>query len=217
LRNIAGMVSLLQRRYGESLDQRASDWLNRIVKNVNREMEMINDLLELSRIKTRRQPFTYVDLNEVIDQIIEELSFELEAKGGQIVIRNKLPTLYCERGRIKQLFQNLIDNAIKYSKPDEPPYIEIGYEEREEDHLFYVKDNGIGIKDEDKERIFHVFRRARTSEAAKVDGKGVGLATVKRIVEVYGGEVWVESEYGKGSTFFISLPKSLRRAGDERQ
>ena len=217
LRNVVGIATLLMRRYGDSLDERAKDWLLRIMRNVNREMEMINDLLELSRIKTRRQPFSYVDLNELIDQIIDEFSFELEAKGGRVVIKDTLPTLFCEKNRIKQLFQNLIDNAIKYSKPDQPPYIEIGYREREDDHLFYVKDNGMGIKEEDKEMIFHVFRRVQSSETSKIDGKGVGLATVKRIVETYNGDIWVESEYGKGSTFFISLPKSLGGRGDELQ
>jgi signal transduction histidine kinase len=209
LRNIAGMTSMLMRKYSDSLDEKAKDRLSRIMKNVDREMELINELLELSRIKTRRQPFSTVDLNEVIEQVIEELSYDLETRGGQVVVKDRLPTIYCERNRFKQLFQNLIDNALKYSKEDMPPLIEIGFQERDGDYLFYVKDNGIGIRKEDKERIFHIFRRVQSPEASKVEGKGVGLAAVKRIVEAYGGDIWVESKYGEGSTFFISMPKTI--------
>jgi len=217
LRNIAGMASMLMRRYADSLDEKGKDRLFRIMKNVEREQELIAELLELSRIKTRRQPFSSVDLNEVVEQVIDELSYDIESRGGTAIIKDRLPTIYCERNRFKQLFQNLIDNALKYSKKDEPPRIEIGFQERDEDYLFYVRDNGIGIRDEDKERIFHIFRRVQSPEASKVEGKGVGLAAVKRIIEAYGGDIWVESEYGRGSTFFISLPKNAGGMGNGRK
>ncbi|HEX29638.1 TPA: HAMP domain-containing protein [Candidatus Poribacteria bacterium] len=217
LRNIAGMASMLMRRYSDSLDEKGKDRLSRIMRNVEKEQELIAELLELSRIKTRRQPFSMVDLNEVVEQVIDELSYDIEAKGGTVLIKDKLPTIYCERSRFKQLFQNLIDNALKYSKEDEPPRIEIGFQERDEDYLFYVKDNGIGIRDEDKERIFHVFRRVQSPQISKVEGKGVGLAAVKRIIEVYGGDIWVESKYGRGSTFFFSLPKNAGGMGNGRK
>ena len=217
LRNIAGMTSILMRRYADSLDEKAKDRLSRIMRNVEREQELIAELLELSRIKTRRQPFSMVDLNEVVEQVIDELSYDIESKGGTVIIKERLPTIYCERNRFKQLFQNLIDNALKYCKEDEPPRIEVGFQERDDDYLLYVKDNGVGIRDEDKERIFHIFRRVQSPQISKVKGKGVGLSAVKRIVETYGGDVWVESEYGRGSTFFISLPKNAGGMGDGKE
>ncbi|HID56222.1 TPA: GHKL domain-containing protein, partial [Candidatus Poribacteria bacterium] len=203
--------------YADSLDEKAKDRLSRIMRNVEREQELIAELLELSRIKTRRQPFSMVDLNEVVEQVIDELSYDIESKGGTVIIKERLPTIYCERNRFKQLFQNLIDNALKYCKEDEPPRIEVGFQERDDDYLLYVKDNGVGIRDEDKERIFHIFRRVQSPQISKVKGKGVGLSAVKRIVETYGGDVWVESEYGRGSTFFISLPKNAGGMGDGKE
>ncbi|MDZ7261879.1 MAG: ATP-binding protein, partial [candidate division KSB1 bacterium] len=209
LRNVAGMAASLIRKYGQNLDQEAKYRLERIQSNVDKEMELIQELLELSRIKTRREKFETVNLPSLIQDIREVFEYQLEEKGIELTWHNSLPTIRCEKNRIKQVFQNLIDNAIKYMGEVAQPRIEIGSTEEKARFTFWVKDNGTGIKKENQQSIFHIFRRGEGSAVAKVPGRGIGLATVKSIVENYDGEIWVESEEGKGSTFYFTLSKGI--------
>ncbi len=213
LRNIAGMADLLVRRHGEKLEQDVKDKLQRIVANVEKESDLIKELLELSRIQSKRQVFEDVDVGALLADVKQTLSHSLDEKKASLTWPEKLPRLRCERNRVKQVFQNLIDNALKYMGPQESPAIDVAWKETVDAHEFSVKDNGIGIRPEDRATVFNVFRRGKDPWAAKVPGKGIGLATVKGIVETYKGEIEVDSEYGKGSTFRFTLAKSALAGG----
>ena len=138
---------------------------------------------------------------------------DFQSRGIQFIVESPLPTLRCEKPRLRQLFQNLIDNAIKYmgdGKPDASAGIRVrricvGADVRDDEVDFYVRDTGAGIDPEDQESIFYVFRRGRSAAVRSVAGKGVGLASVKSIVETYQGNIWVESEVGQGSTFRFTI------------
>lgn len=213
LRNIAGMADLLVRRHGDKLEQDVKDKLQRIVANVEKESDLIKELLELSRIQSKRQVFEEVDVGALLADVKQTLSHTLDEKRASLTWPERLPRLRCERNRVKQVFQNLIDNALKYMGPQESPAIDVGWKETPDTHEFSVRDNGIGIRPEDRATVFNVFRRGKDPWAAKVPGKGIGLATVKGIVETYKGEIEVDSEYGKGSTFRFTLAKSALAGG----
>ncbi|MEK7867727.1 MAG: HAMP domain-containing sensor histidine kinase [Planctomycetota bacterium] len=213
LRNIAGMADLLVRRHGDKLEQDVKDKLQRIVANVEKESDLIKELLELSRIQSKRQVFEEVDVGALLADVKQTLSFTLDEKRVKLSWPEKLPRIRCERNRVKQVFQNLIDNAVKYMGPQEAPEVDVGWKEMPDAHEFSVKDNGIGIRAEDRGTVFNVFRRGKDPWAAKVPGKGIGLATVKGIVETYKGEIEVDSEYGKGSTFRFTFAKSALTGG----
>ncbi len=210
LRNIMGMVDSVTRRYGEGLDEQVKDRLARVRRNAEAEMSLISELLELSRIRTRRHAFTEVDVGDAVREATDRIGEELEAKRIRLVLAERWPVLRCERARLAQVFQNLIDNAVKYMGACDDARIEVGWREEPERYVFHIGDNGMGVAPEDQEKIFYVFRRAK-SAASQAKGKGVGLAAVKAIVETYDGEVWVESEPGKGSTFYFSLAKEHAR------
>jgi signal transduction histidine kinase len=164
---------------------------------------LLNDLLELSRIgRTMNLPET-IPFEEVVKEAVERVRGQLEAKKAQIKIQNNLPTVYGDRVRLVEVIQNLIDNSAKYSSSASTPCIEIGA--REDAHgqnVFFVQDNGIGIDPQFHERIFGLFNKLDI----KAEGTGIGLTLVKRIIEVHGGNIWVESELGKGATFYFTLP-----------
>ncbi len=220
VRNISGIAASIVRKYGESMGDDVKDRLARVQRNAEHELGLIQDLLELSRIKTRRGRFEEVDLGALVKGIGDGLSNQLEEKGIRFKIAENLPTVFCERNRMMQVFQNLIDNACKYMDSNKNPRIEVGFEELDDSYRFFVSDNGIGIREEDQERIFYVFNRVRNPASSQVEGKGVGLSAVKAIVEAYGGEVWVESPpkgTRKGSRFYFTLAKEAlgRETSDE--
>ena len=205
LRNIAGMATMVCMKWRDQMPEEALARLQRIQANVDTETDLINELLELSRIRTRRQQREEVDFRELLEDLGSAFEFDLQQRNISFHILGPMPTLHVERSRMRELFQNLIDNAIKYMGDRRDGRIEIGYEHRGAEHLFHVADNGPGIDPEDKKKIFHVFRRASAASSAKVQGKGVGLAWVKSIVANYQGRLWVESTPGEGSTFFVAL------------
>jgi signal transduction histidine kinase len=179
--------------------------LERIQKNVEAETDLIAELLELSRIKTRRQKMEPVNVVELVSDIEAMLEEDLRTRGISLVVDNTLPTVNCEKARLRQVFQNLIDNAIKYMGDGATREIHVGCTAGTTETEFYVRDTGIGIDAEDLGKVFHVFRRGKNTAAANIPGKGVGLASVKSIIETYNGTIWVESELGKGSTFRFTI------------
>ncbi len=201
LRNIAGMAAMLLMKYSSKFDEDVIHRLERIQKNVEAETDLIAELLELSRIKTRRQKMEMVEIGPLISEL--ESIFENDLRTGQIALiqDNDFPVLKVERARVRQIFQNLIDNAIKYMGDGEKREIHVGCSIRLTEAEFYVRDTGLGIDTEDVSRIFFVFRRGKSSMSRNIAGKGVGLASVKSIVETYGGNIWVESKPAEGSTF----------------
>lgn len=206
LRNIAGMAALLMRNRA-ALDDEMIHRLERIQKNVEVETDLIGELMELSRIKTQRLGMETVDVRNLIEETAGLFEADLRTRQIRLLIEEPLPAINCERTRLRQVFQNLIDNAIKYmgERPGVPREIRIGSIVRPDEVEFFVRDSGIGIAPEDIDRIFHVFRRGANVAAAGVPGKGVGLASVRSIIETYSGTIWVESELGAGSTFRFTI------------
>jgi signal transduction histidine kinase len=206
LRNIAGMAAMLLIKHKDKFNEDVIHRLERIQKNVQVETDLISELLELSRIKTRRQTMEKVDTENIVKDLEGVLEEDLRSKQITMILDTPLPRLTAERARIRQIFQNLIDNAIKYMGEDRlPREIHVGAVIAEAETKFYVRDTGIGIEPEDVDKVFHIFRRGRGAAVQKVPGKGVGLSSVKSIVEMYSGTIWVESKFGEGSTFFFTI------------
>lgn len=213
LRNISGMAAMLLHKNSEAFDDEVVHRLQRIQKNVEVETSLISELLELSKIKTRRQRVETVDLNELVREVADVFEGDFVSRGIQFHVESPLPAVQCEKARLRQLFQNLIDNAVKYmgegtahpQRGHRMKEIRIGAAVREDEASFYVQDTGMGIDAEDKESIFYVFRRGRNAAVRSQPGKGVGLASVKSIVETFHGNIWVESEVGCGSTFRFTI------------
>lgn len=205
LRNISGMASMLLIKHKEKLDEDIVHRIERIQKNAQIETDLISELLELSRIKTRRQLMELVEIAGLVNEIRDVLEDDLRQKRIELIVETHLPTLYCERTRMRQLFQNLIDNAVKYMGESQRREIRIGCAVQAEHAEFYVRDTGIGIDADETNKIFTVFRRGKASAIQNIPGKGVGLAGVKSIVETYDGSVRVESQVGTGSTFFFTI------------
>jgi PAS domain S-box-containing protein len=208
LRNIGGMAAFLKSQYVKCLDETGQNRLDRILSNVAVQNGLIQDLLELSHIKTRRGKLQQTDIHAMLREMADQFSFDLEKKSGRIDLNGEFPVVWCETNRIRQVFQNLFDNAIKYAHPNRPLQIAVIGQQDDGKCRFTVSDNGIGMRKEDTESIFFVFRRVHNAYTAKIEGKGVGLATVKTIVENHGGEIWVESQEGCGSSFIFTLPVS---------
>ena len=208
LRNIAGMAAMLLAKHGASFDPDVVRRLERIQKNVQVETDLIGELLELSRIKTRRQELERVDVAALVADVGGVFEQDLQSRGIALVVDGPLPPLMAEQARVRQVFQNLIDNAIKYmgERPDQPREIHVGSVPGPgAEASFYVRDTGLGIEADDLDKVFHIFRRGRNAAASNVPGKGVGLASVKAIVEMYNGTIWVESTVGQGSTFRFTV------------
>jgi len=205
--SIHGFSTMLLNEYRDKLDEEALHYLDRIQYNINQMERLIQDLLELSRVGQVVNPFENVDVGKIVQTALSELQYQWEEKGIEIVVAPNLPTLYCDRARIVQVFTNLIGNAIKYMGDNPHPRIEIGYKDQGNQHLFFIRDNGIGIDKAYHEKIFDLFYTLK--EVQGVEGTGVGLTIVKRIIENHQGQIWVESEKGKGSTFYFTIPKKL--------
>jgi signal transduction histidine kinase len=220
LRNISGIAGMLLLKHRQSFDPDVIHRLERIEQNVRVETDLIGELLELSRIKTRRGTMEPVDLDQLVRSVAGVFDNDLKSKGIEVTLDSHLPVMLCEQARIRQVFQNLIDNAIKYMGNGAARQIHIGCEQRSGEVEIYVRDTGIGIDPEDIAKVFFVFRRGRNSAAAGVAGKGVGLASVKSIIENYNGSISVESELGRGSTFRFTLstrpcPMTVQNDGDD--
>ena len=180
--------------------------IDRITMAAQKMQELLNDLLELSRIGRVINPPEHLSFSEIIRESLERVQGQLEAKKIDVKVQADLPSVYGDRVRLVEVLQNLIDNAAKFSDMDQDPRIEIGTMESDQkgEATFFVRDNGIGIQPEFQERIFGLFNKLDQN----AEGTGIGLTLVKRIIEVHGGKIWVESELGKGATFYFTLPTS---------
>jgi PAS domain S-box-containing protein len=202
LRMVASYVQLLERRYKGKLDADADDFIAYAVDGATRMQGLINDLLTYSRVGTRGEPFEPTNCSAVLDQTLANLEMTIE-KSGAVVTHDALPTIMADALQLVQLFQNLIGNAIKF-RGEELPRVHVSAEQKENEWIFSVRDNSMGIDPQYAERIFQVFQRLHTR--MEYPGTGIGLAVCRRIVERHGGRIWVESEPGKGSTFYFTMP-----------
>lgn len=206
LRAIVGFLQLFESKYSDKVDRKGRNYIQRTVNASHRMQTLITDLLALSRVNTHGSTFEETDLNNVFKQVKERLQVPIKEKKAQIRCA-PLPSLAVDAGQISTLFMNLISNALKYNTDDHPT-IEIGWCDRQDDICFNIKDNGIGIDPKFYERIFIVFQRLHGRR--EYSGTGVGLTLCKKIVERHGGAIWVESEPGRGTTFFFTLPKERK-------
>jgi PAS domain S-box-containing protein len=206
LRGIQGFAVLLLKRAGERLEHQERHYLERIRKGAERMEELIRDLLEYSRIERITHPWELLSMEQIILQVRMDMEDRIRHTHTELQIEDSLPWVYGDRVRLAQLWANLLSNAIKYVKPGESPVISIGCRKDERYFIFSIRDNGIGISPEFHQKIFGVFNRLHTED--QIEGTGIGLAIVKRIVEFHKGKVWVESAEGEGSTFLFTLPKT---------
>jgi signal transduction histidine kinase len=203
LRSINGFVQLLARRRREVKDEKSEHYTERIVAGVGRMRELIDDLLEYSRVSTRGNLFEPVDCGEIVTEALANLESAID-KSEAAVTCDEFPRVQGDASQLTQLFQNLIGNALKF-RNERAPQIHINAEKRDGVWVFSVRDNGIGIEPQYFERIFHVFQRLHSQQ--EYAGTGIGLAICKKIAERHGGRIWVESEPGKGSTFNFTIPE----------
>jgi PAS domain S-box-containing protein len=204
--SIQGVASRLLQKYGQKLDDKGVVYVNQIRASAGRMEALVTDLLELSQLGSVVSVFRVVSSDEIVKEVASELEERFKGKGIQLIVSEDLPSIYCDRERIYQVFENLLVNAVKFIGNTTNPRIEVGYEDRGAFHQFYVRDNGIGIDPKYHAKIFEMFERLKEVEDEK--GTGLGLAIVDRIVTSHGGKVWVDSEKAKGSTFYFTLQKA---------
>jgi signal transduction histidine kinase len=204
LRMVTNYVQLLSRRYKGKLDPDADDFINFAVDGAIRMWKLINDLLTYSRVGTQAKGLKPTDCENVLKHSLDNLKIAIE-ENEAVITHDPLPTVMGDHLQLGQLFQNLIGNAIKF-RGEEPPRIHISASRNGSGWTFSVRDNGIGIAPEYVERIFVIFQRLHNRE--EYPGTGIGLAICKKIVERHGGDIWVESEVGKGTTFYFTLQVS---------
>jgi PAS domain S-box-containing protein len=202
LRTVASFSQLLAQRYRGRLDADADKYLNLMVGGATRMRQLIHDLLDYSQFAWRQAEFGAVRCEEAFQASLDNLRTAIVESRAQVT-SDPLPEVHGDRRAIQQLFQNLIGNALKFHGP-QPPQVRVTVERRGDEWLFAVRDNGIGIEPQFRERIFTVFQRLHPKE--KYPGTGIGLAICKRIIERHHGKIWVESTPGEGSAFYFSLP-----------
>lgn len=207
LRSIGAFSSLLERKHGGKLDESGKEYLTFIKDAVNRMSALLTDLLDYSKINSQ-QATEWIDMKGIIQTVKSNLNHQLMTTEGDIVMQRKgIPYLKAVPTQMMQLFQNLISNSLKFRKPDENPVVEVAGYAHDGGHVITVKDNGIGIDPQYQDKIFGMFSRLNNKD--KFEGTGIGLATCKKIVQQHGGKIWVESEEGVGSTFYIWMPKKM--------
>jgi PAS domain S-box-containing protein len=203
LRMVASYTQLLARRYQGKLDEDADEFIGFAVDGARRMQELINDLLTYSRVGTRPLELEAVDTTQVVDQVVSDLAAAIGDSQAE-VIRDDLPMVQGDPTQLRQLFQNLIANGIKFHRPDETAQVRVSATREDGAWTFNVRDNGIGIEPQYQERIFALFQRLHTR--ADYPGTGIGLAICKKIVERHGGQIRVDSAPGRGTTFLFTLP-----------
>lgn len=204
LRMINAFVQLLEKKYVQQLDDTAKKYIHFATDASQRMTQLINELLDYSRIGKEDSAYEEVDLNQLVKHVLQLNGAYIEAQKANIII-HPLPAVRAMRIPLRMLFNNLIINALKYHKAGLAPRIEISASEQNQCWQFIIKDNGIGIAKEYQQQIFQMFRRLH--QAKTYGGVGMGLAICKKIVEQHGGTIWVESEEGSGSTFCFTIAR----------
>ncbi len=203
LRTVISYLQLLEKRYKTKLDSAADEYIMYAVEGAKHMEQLIKDLLGYSQVGVNTREPQIVNSGIVLGRVLINLQ-DIINEADVIVTHDKMPEVYADDIQLGQVFQNLINNAIKFRKQTDPE-IHISVKERDSEWIFAVKDNGIGIKNEYKDKIFDIFKRLHIKD--EYAGTGVGLSVCKRIIEYYGGQIWLESEFGYGTTFYFTIPK----------
>ncbi|MHA2364546.1 MAG: ATP-binding protein [Candidatus Hodarchaeales archaeon] len=204
LRMVSSFVKLLSSRYEGKIDKDADEFINYTIEGTTRMQKLINDLLAYSRVSTGEKLFDEINTDSIVKQVLTNLKDKINESQVKFKIRN-LPIIHGNESQIFQLFQNLIGNAIKFRR-DSNPKIELSADFKNNKWIFKVSDNGIGIDPKDHEKIFVIFKRLYSHK--KYPGTGIGLSISKKIIERHGGRIWVDSELGKGTTFYFTIPSN---------
>ena len=204
LRMVASYTELLRRQYQGHIDDTADLYINYAVEGAKRLSHIVNDLLTYSRVGTGQGSFLPTDTGQIIDGVLDDLEMVLEECRATVTVEGRLPTIVADPAQFQLVFQNLISNAVKFSRPGIDPEVHISAERKGEQWVFRVQDNGLGIDEKYTERIFGLFQRLHARH--EYEGTGIGLTITRRIVERHGGRITIESTPGQGSTFLVSLP-----------
>lgn len=216
LRKIQTFGARIQSKYSESIPLEARDYFRRMISATDRMRTLIEDLLTFSRVNSAGRRFDWVELEKTVNEVVEDLEISLQETGASVEL-GPLPRIQADAPQMRQLFQNLISNALKFRKPDQAPKIEIQAKLREDfgSGKFWeisVRDQGIGFDPKYSERIFTIFQRLHGRE--EYPGTGVGLAVCRRIAERHGGRIQAESTLGMGSVFRVLLPETNESRGE---
>ncbi|MDI1315948.1 PAS domain S-box protein [Flavobacterium sp.] len=204
LRMVTGFLTQIEKKYEAILDEKGKKYIFFAVDGAKRMRQIILDLLEFSRIGKIESKLEEINLNEIVHEVVLLYRKQIEEKKAKIVCKN-LPIIKCYSSPVKQIFQNIISNSLKYSKSDSAPVIKITSEETPLSWKFVIQDNGIGINSEYFEKIFIIFQRLHNKD--EYSGTGMGLAITKKIIDNLGGQIWLESEEGVGTAFHFTIPK----------
>ncbi len=203
LRTIASYAQLIERRYKGQLDPDADEFLEYMVSGAKRMKQMIQGLLDYSQVETKGNKFKEISTEKALDAALSDLQHSIDQCHAEVT-HDHLPPIFADECQIVRVFQNLIGNALKFRKKDEPPKIHISAKKHGNEWVFSVNDNGIGIEDQYFDIIFEVFKRLHA--IGEYEGAGIGLAIVKRIIDRHSGRMWVDSSPDKGSTFYFTIP-----------
>ena len=201
LRSLIGFAQLLQKRNEGHLTRESEEFIENIIQCAQRMNTLVSGLLEYSRISSVGKPFTHVNLTDLLKKVQSDLKISIEESKSDLVIF-ELPEIYCDELQIRQLFQNLISNAIKF-RSESTPIIKISAERADRHWLFKVEDNGIGVDMKFKDQVFQIFSRLHSQD--KYPGSGIGLSICKKILERHGGQIWLESAPGQGTSIFFTI------------
>ena len=212
-RAICAYTQMFQEGHLEGVDEEGRQYLSRVRDRAATLEQLIDDLLQISRLSRATEPLSDIDVGVVVGDAVDGLGLEPGEGGLRLEIQQTLPVVLGNRLHLARLFSALLSNARKYAS-ETSPVIEIGCDESGDAFSFFVRDNGIGIAEEYHEKIFELFQRL--DPRREVDGSGAGLAIAKRVVEDHGGRIWVESAPGEGSTFRFTIPKTRPEADEPR-
>jgi signal transduction histidine kinase len=203
LRKVQTFSDRITTKYKDKLDEEGKVYLARMQESLGRMRGLIQDVLNYSRVQSSKKEWTMVDLNEVVRGVISDLEVRLEQSGGRVIV-TPLPVVQANPLQMRQVFQNLLGNALKFKKIDAPPLVKVSAKVTNGNHEISVEDNGIGFEQQYAEKVFEVFQRLHSR--GSYEGTGIGLAIVRKVLESHGGDVRAESTPGKGTLFLLTLP-----------
>jgi light-regulated signal transduction histidine kinase (bacteriophytochrome) len=217
LRSIVGFTTILEEDHAEQLNPAGKRLTSIIIRSAMKMSQLIDDLLDFSRLGRQDLVKRVIDANGMVSEVITEIQNEPDAHQGIVWNIQPLAEIYADAGTIRQVWINLLSNAVKYAAHAAPPQIEVGCYSDKDQHVCYVKDNGVGFDPAYGDKLFKVFQRLHST--SEFEGTGIGLAIVDKIISRHGGKVWATSTEGEGATFYFSIPVHQSTAGPltERQ